>query len=321
MNISEQKRSAYKEPLPFLDAARTFYSHPDAPVIVYQQAKEVLGLLKETEGERLIGAALLGFPSYIGYEPLTEPPAEIMRHIDSFAQKIPKNYTHPCPECPTFGKVEDMKTVCRGCQISRFKPREVLKVIPDIDILLVHKEPTPETHLTMSRSLTEKGYVPPAYDFFDSMPRIGQACASPSVGNHLPMDLHIAGIGELQRWSNNFDPRESSTYTIHTNSWRGIGFNDTTIKPNPLIFDPMTISTMSWLNMDMPTSSCVKKINEKCLDWLTERGATDLQEATYAMYSFITTDSQHAGYFQRLTNQDIYKQRLMMRIRENFAQK
>lgn len=109
------------------------------------------------------GAFGIGYPFYLISNKL--PDRFVIKEFVSFiGQTKDRFYSQTklpnpgwiCPHCQVDNNLPDLKTVCRECRRVIFKPRDLFKVIPDLDLTIIAPT-TPETLRIIANFIEDAG--------------------------------------------------------------------------------------------------------------------------------------------------------------------
>ena len=183
----------------------------------------------------------IGYPFYLGKRGRPRQVTEIESLIDAGIEQIAEvgreDFDWLCPNCQKKESLPDLKTLCKKCQETPLKPRDVLKLLPDLDIVIVLAlgQNIQEAERAIQEALSKKGWQPSDVDIALSIRNIAAILAGNTKRGtprpKLPLDIHLMtedafrqGIEETSK--GNLDFKSSCR------SWR-IGWQDDQI-PLPL---------------------------------------------------------------------------------------
>lgn len=184
-----------------IDLVREFYSGSrQVADYLKTQAKELSEALKEVPGFQAIFG--LGYPFYVAKEgeDVIEVP-EIYSFIHKIRDLVAKDLaSHPegwiCPNCQENSVLPDLKTYCKSCSLVEVKPRELLSVIPDLDIVVIIDNPDERTERKITEILAKFGYAQSDTDIKRALEETRQAMGLILRGDtssvaKVPIDAHI----------------------------------------------------------------------------------------------------------------------------------
>lgn len=305
---TQQERLLYQDPKYFLDTVACFYSNPASPEVIYDQALTVTELVTQSNLP-VAGIGIWGFPSYLGTNRLPVIPVEYLSYINKLKNKIPEQYSNPCPDCYRANNLTDVRSMCDSCQASLFKPRDMQKVSPDVDMFFVINtpgNPAPAVN-QITENIKAQGITPSDYDIGSSMTQIIEACRQ---NNTFPIDSHFLNLTDVASWSEGFSLQDPNTWKIPQLSWYG---------PN-LVLDekymgPGTVLTTLWTGISAEVLSYIRKVNQKIIDGTLPR--LD-QPGTANMARFLLSGILEGSPTLRgLAEQPELLQRMEKRIMEN----
>lgn len=103
----------------------------------------------------------------------------------------------PCVECQTTTQLPDLKTNCKPCEKTLFRPRDLFKALPDIDVVLVLDTETRRREQEVETLLVSLGLRQSDTDIRGSVNSTILALAGVE-GEHVPVDAHIWNLDEFR---------------------------------------------------------------------------------------------------------------------------
>lgn len=191
------------------ELSKSFYSGP--PMVrqyLEHEIQNICAIIHQSIGDKYLGGFGLGYPFYV----LKNDGAlahiyEIESFIDKQTNKLrsgqPIEDEWVCTSCQTKNKLPDLKTMCKSCDLTHVKPRDVLKTIPDIDQLtIVSDDTSQEDLLRIQSALKEGGYTQSDVSIEKSLIETRDVLLDLSHGENpkakLPIDLHVLKISDLR---------------------------------------------------------------------------------------------------------------------------
>lgn len=119
--------------LELIESICEFYSRRDCNLMIYgNYLKFVNGL--PTDGiDGIIG---LGFPFYYGIEGFDRGVEHFLEFLKGYKRKAQEK-EFPCFDCyPTLGTT-NVRLYCNPCESTEIKPRDIQKMAPDLDVLII----------------------------------------------------------------------------------------------------------------------------------------------------------------------------------------
>lgn len=184
-----------------IDLVREFYSGSrQVAEYLKAQALEISEALKKVPG--FVAIFGLGYPFYVAKEgeDVIEVP-EIYSFIHKIRDLVAKDLaSHPegwiCPNCQENSVLPDLKTYCKSCSLVEVKPRELLSVIPDLDIVVIIDNPDERTERKITEILAKFGYAQSDTDIKRALEETRQAMGLILRGDtssvaKVPIDAHI----------------------------------------------------------------------------------------------------------------------------------
>lgn len=146
--------------------------------------------------DEIKGVAGLGFPFYAVDR--NGDSIEVCE-IRDFITKIRKKVANDAKQNPEGWKVpsctHSLGAPCTGCSSDILTPRDVAKTLPDLDIIVIAKNPTSETEKRVQEKLTQKGYVSSDTDLGTTLDRAEEVYTSVEKNKEpkekIPVDIHI----------------------------------------------------------------------------------------------------------------------------------
>ena len=97
----------------------------------------------------------------------------------------------PCVDCQATNGLPDLKTLCRPCKQTKFKPRDLFESLPDIDIVMVIDNSTAATERLVQSRLGELGLIQSDIDIRGAYNRTLAALMGANDQAKFPVDAHI----------------------------------------------------------------------------------------------------------------------------------
>ena len=163
-----------------------------------QAAAEVL-----TEIDGVSAVFGVGFPyySFDRESGLILPPTEYGDFVLEQGKRIweaadaQKAGSWACSICVSINDLPDLKKNCKPCEVSEFKPRELFRVLPDLDLIVVVDSDDQQTLESIETNLNAAGFVQSDTDIDGCVRRTQQSIKELLEGAEnptpLPMDLHV----------------------------------------------------------------------------------------------------------------------------------
>lgn len=106
-----------------------------------------------------------------------------------------------CIACQRTTDLPDLKTTCKPCDLSTVKPRDVLKIIPDLDYWVIVDEVSPSTLAEIEERSHRAGFFQSDIDIYGALERcdsvMGDVLGKKPPTAHLPIDLHAITPDDL----------------------------------------------------------------------------------------------------------------------------
>lgn len=131
---------------------------------------------------------------------------EISRFTTSYLSKIEADEARsigmwPCAACQCGNGLPDLKTYCRPCENVTYKPRDLFKALPDVDLWVVTDEITQEREEQIEASVRQVGFYTSDENIkgaLDTTVGVMQGIANGEIPRErLPADLHIISKVQL----------------------------------------------------------------------------------------------------------------------------
>lgn len=294
-------------PKELLSVIESFYLNPRSPEIIVHQAQAAMGELRK---QGSLSGAILGFPSYIGSDPLREPMREIISYVRSKTKLASGNETYPCPRCYNENLLTDPRSACKACFHTEFKPRVFQQIAPDIDLFAVVPSSKRENLMTICAALEEQGYIPSDFDIGASMSQVLAACGDPGE-IPFPLDLHVTDAASFQQWVSGYDPDRAETWKMPIVNWYGVDLGK-----QVRFFGPGTVSTMMWLNQLPEIEEAIRGVAQKVYRWATAQMKGKEPDAPQIIFDYLVSQSDQ---LRGLARQPYLRERVKFRIRENLG--
>ncbi|MEO6508654.1 MAG: hypothetical protein ABIO02_01765 [Patescibacteria group bacterium] len=259
-SVSEPKPFDYGKLLHAVEIAKEVFSSREQAEIYQNFGNEIAA---EVVGKDLAREVFCtGYPYYLLHESL--PDAFVVREIQTYLgtterniEASRENHNHgnwPCPGCQDHGNLPDLKTLCKPCDRTVFRPRDIFKALPDIDLSLVV-----DGHIDLSVKDDIAGYIESRglavsdHNMRKALDGFTEGYAARDPLRYILLDFHVieaedykAGLDELSRGNFNVE--------IPIASYRGNGKWDDRERL-PLGFDYMLSLTTLATRDNRPSSS------------------------------------------------------------------
>lgn len=168
---------------------------------------------------------LLGFPTYLGFDDLSKPPYVILEYIEGYKKGLAK-YS-PCPLCYDKGNLTESRNLCNPCQDGVLKPRDVQRIGPDLDVLVILNNTEGLTYI--NQYLADHGFFSFDYNHAASMSLLLEILAeerrnpykSLNCGYYFPLDLHATRLPDFYYFLENWRYGSSESYELSVTSFYG----------------------------------------------------------------------------------------------------
>ena len=126
----------------------------------------------------------------------------------------------PCAECQVVNKLPNLTDQCVPCELVSFKPRDLFRVLPDMDALVIFQGTSVELEEKVESILFDKGWKRFNTDIKGTFDNTINALRS-EPGCRLPIDFHILTLEQLQEAFREFadDPLGKQVGTM-SRAWR-----------------------------------------------------------------------------------------------------
>ena len=157
----------------------------------------------------IAGIAGLGYPFYaVDKTGKTVHVPEIPHFLEKTLHLLATDErAHPggwlCPHCQSQRNLPDLKTYCQPCPLVTFKPRDLFKALPDVD-LVIFAENAGDIEPAVERMLAERGYRQSDTNIASSLKTTSAVLDTilgkqQDVGAKLPIDVHIWALPDVRR--------------------------------------------------------------------------------------------------------------------------
>lgn len=191
-----------------IELTRVFFE-PSSPTVNYlfQEA----GRVAREISHRIPGCVAvfgLGFPFYAvdnSGKPIAVPEIASFldltkKQIDAHVRENPEGWR--CPACQARNLLPDLKTRCKPCDLVSFKPRDLFKALPDIDLIVLVKKGGPELEQLVEALVNELGYQQSDTDILRSLIETRETLRAIQEGSQpegkVPIDIHIWTVADYE---------------------------------------------------------------------------------------------------------------------------
>lgn len=126
----------------------------------------------------------------------------------------------PCANCQVVNKLPNLTDQCNPCELVGFKPRDLFRVLPDMDALAVFQGTSEELEEKIQTILLDEGWIRFNTDIKGAFDNTVGVLSSESTGR-LPIDFHILTFQQVQEAFQQFaeDPL-GKQIGIMSRAWR-----------------------------------------------------------------------------------------------------
>lgn len=158
---SDRRVMSYERLYDVVRKTLEFYKNPQSVEYLNRQCLAVVNLFAGKSYFEF--GAGLGYPFYLIKHHEGEIPEEFKRFQKEILGKIAQEAViHKvgwlCPKCRAINEMSDMKSICKDCELATLKPRDIFRLLPDLDILLVVSKADAETEIDIESTLINSGY-------------------------------------------------------------------------------------------------------------------------------------------------------------------
>jgi len=188
------------------ESNRKFFGSPKAVDFLLDNYNNFKKLF--TEKPYFLGLAGLGYPfyniEYLGTESILEfEDYGYKQGLKLFQDKNLNPEGFICAKCQTINSLPDFKKYCGDCKLSTLKPRDIFKLLPDIDSLLVVPKLDDLVKLDIEETVKISGFNQSDVDILDAIRRSEGAFDQFEMKSEeafsFPVDLHVVEKQELIR--------------------------------------------------------------------------------------------------------------------------
>lgn len=181
-----------------------FYKDPRSVEYLQEQCLEIIKLFSDKPYFEM--GAGLGYPFYFKHHE-GQIPEEFERFDSEILDKITQEeIVHKkgwrCPKCQTINGLTDLKSSCKECHLVKFKPRDIFKLLPDLDILLVVVESSDSTEKDIENTLIGNGFRQSDKDIAGAIKQSSEVLDNynhPEGSTNFPIDIHVCSRAELEQ--------------------------------------------------------------------------------------------------------------------------
>ena len=177
---------------------------------IVKELEDVDHILHDKLGENHLGSFGLGYPFYAKVQDGFVKVDEINNFIENNLIQIKKisskegiSASLACIECQAQNNLPDLRSVCSNCDRVNpdIKPRKVLKMLPDMDILIVLRSVDDDTLHDIQTTLNKEGYVQSDISIKNALESIKDVLSSLKNGKNtnskIPIDLHVVSYKQF----------------------------------------------------------------------------------------------------------------------------
>lgn len=247
---SNEQLISHERLLKIADRNNLFYSDPKSVEFLLSQYNNFVSLFNYKDYMEAIGG--MGFPFY--YLNHNGLPKEFSRFSSEVitAIKLDEKLNvngWVCSKCQNDNGLQDLKTFCLECDTSKLKPRDIFKLVPDLDILLV----VDSFNLIIAKDISDTcrvaNFMPSDPDISETVDRLEDTFDSfeqvKQKEKPFPVDLHVVSVETLIESLKNIQNGNLKTIL----STRAL-YTDWQISDLPLLFDFVFSLSFSKLKND-----------------------------------------------------------------------
>lgn len=162
---------------------------------------------KFIESEHARGAVGLGYPFYILSTSLPEyfQINEYERFLNETTSRLKEasgrenDLGWVCPSCQEQGSFSDLKELCKPCGHTLFKPREIFKAVPDVDIVLVADNRDSDTLDGVAHRAADLRLNVSDASIRQAVNGFVEGFRAEDPSQYMMVDLHVVSQNDLQR--------------------------------------------------------------------------------------------------------------------------
>lgn len=175
----------------------------------------------------------------------------------------------PCANCQVVNKLPNLTDQCNPCELVSFKPRDLFRVLPDMDALAVFQGTSEELEGKVQEVLLSEGWVRFNTDIKGAFDNTVSVLSGNATGR-LPIDFHILTFQQLEEAFQKFatDPLGPQIGTM-SRAWRARWKDQPVDISYSFIFSMTTIGLQDDNLEDLLTSTRRAVIENATTDELT----------------------------------------------------
>lgn len=189
----------------FIQRSESFFSNPNSLRYMTSQAETIF---KGFESKDYFVAGIgFAYPYYIlGADETT------LNEVNNFHYKIRDIHTEEaeknpngwvCSSCKDVNELTDFKTFCKKCSFSVLKPRDLFRMLPDIDVILIVNEVNEDLKKEAKSTLVKKNFVTMDYSVSEILEKVANSFKDieNGTGNDvlIPVDFHICTMDDFKQ--------------------------------------------------------------------------------------------------------------------------
>lgn len=180
---------------------------PNKKAYFDKQRKDFVEAITGIDG--VVGSFGTGYPFYATEKDIIHPIEELNRYIGSYRPLVASNEERtqgpwPCACCTEVNNLPDLKSVCKPCDRVDIKPRDIFKVLPDIDYWVIVDETTHKPEAVADKlvqPLENHGFYNSDRNHPAVIGNTVEAVEGVLAGEvpeaRLPLDLHVVTLAEF----------------------------------------------------------------------------------------------------------------------------
>ena len=217
----------YEKIIRALDYALKILTSRDYAITYYQYAEWLVDGIVRVIG--IDGAFGTGYPFYLLSSELPEifTVGEYDRFIDETRQKLYNGMGIDigggwiCPTCQLENQLPDLKTMCNPCENVVFKPRDLFKALPDLDITLVgNPNFLKETLDGIDSYVQDNNLMLSDPNIREAIDQFLSGVEANRPDRYVFLDIHVLNTDEFNRALENVR-RGLINFSVPVNSYRG----------------------------------------------------------------------------------------------------